>query len=146
LCLHLTHPCIRLTSLRAESATVEFWVVLGTELYVVLLSSKVRISKVFRYLKDEYADISGKVSYKQCKYYRLKNPVSIPDDVDDADIVEECLNESNLEEVSPSKSLNVLAPELDDRHIYMVIKLPEGAPQAYLLIVDVLIICFRRNT
>ena len=113
---------------------------------MVSFSSKVRIGEVFTYLKHEYADKVGRVSYKQCKYYRLKNPVLIRDDVDDADIVEECLNESNLEPVSPSKSLNVLAPKLDNDHIYMVIKLPEGAPQAYLLIVDVLIICFRRNT
>jgi len=112
---------------RAESATAEFWVVLGTELCKVSISAHARILGAFEYLEAKHPDILGKVSYKKCKYYRLKNPVPIRDDVDDADIVEECLNESNLEPVSPFKSLKVLAPKLDNDHIYMVIKLPEGA-------------------
>jgi len=119
-------------SLRAESATAEFWVILGTELCRISMSAAdARILDAFKYLKVEYADIVGRVSYKQCKYYRLKNPVPLPENVDEASIVEECSNESNLEAVSSSSALKVLAPVLLRRHVYLVIKLPEGAPQEY---------------
>jgi len=78
----------------------------------------------------------------QCTFYKLKIPVSIPEITVEADIVKECLNEYNLEEVDPVSSWKALAPVLYPRHVYMVIKLPQGAPQPYTLVVD-LIICFR---
>ena len=108
---------------------IQFYVVLKTELLPVTTSDNARIHEIFKYLKSESAAarrILGRVSFDQCDYYKLKNPVLFPDDRDPADIIPECLDEINWQKVSPLQSLRTLAQSLLDSHIYMVIQPQEG--------------------
>jgi len=45
--------------LRAESAMVEFWIVVGTKLHVVSISSHAKILDAFEYLKARHACINA---------------------------------------------------------------------------------------
>jgi len=142
--------CIQLTSCRDESARVAFFVVLGNELYLVSdnLSANSRLSEIFQYLKSDYPNaqqVLKRIAYQQCMFYKLKNPVILSDDLDDTDIIQQCLDEHNWTEVSPNKSLKVLGSELRTDHVYLVIKPPqlEGTPLLYLLTIDILILFFR---
>ncbi|KAG2351938.1 hypothetical protein BDR07DRAFT_1385075 [Suillus spraguei] len=106
-----------------------FLVVLDTELYRVTTSDNARIQDTFAYLKFESADahhILGRISFDQCDYYQLKNSVHLPDDRTPADIILECLDESNWQKVHPVQSLQTLAQSLSDSYVYIVIKPKEG--------------------
>jgi hypothetical protein len=107
----------------------EFYVVLKTELLFVSVVSPARVLKVFLELRsgDTVArDILRGLSYKECKYYKLKIPVLLPARVDHAEVLQKCLDESNWKEVSPHSSLSILASTLTDDRVYMVIKPPGG--------------------
>jgi len=118
---------------------VQFFVVLRTELFPVTASNNAGIHETFQYLKSQShaaRRILGRLSYDQCDYYKLKNPVPLPDDRDPADIIPECLDENNWQKVSPVHSLRTLAQSLLHRHVYMVIQPQEGELPLYPLIVD----------
>jgi hypothetical protein len=137
--------CIQLMSRRDKSATVDFFVVLGNEPYLISVSANSKIAKIFNYLKLRYPEthpvlkrISIISCYKQCKFYKSKNPVIISDDLDDTDVVQQSLDEHNWTEKSPHKSLKALGSELRNDHVYLVVK-PlelEGTPLLCLLIID----------
>jgi len=128
---------------------VYFFVVLKTELLALSLSPSARILQVFTELKsgDSVAHtILRDLSYRDCKYYKLKVPVLVPDDPsDDAEVLQKCLDESNWKEISHHASLSVLASTLRNDHVYMVIKPPGGELPLYLLMVDELNPVFRRD-
>ena len=108
---------------------VEFFVILKTELFRITTSDNARIQDTFKYLKSESAAarrMLGRLSYDQCDYYKLKNPVPLPDDRDPANIIPECLDENNWQKVTPVQSLRTLAQSLLDSHICMVIQPQEG--------------------
>ncbi|KAG1764687.1 hypothetical protein EV702DRAFT_1272237 [Suillus placidus] len=110
-----------------------FLVVLNTELFHVTTSDNARIKETFANLKSESAEarrILGRISFDQCDYYKLKNPVHFPDDGTPADIIPECLNESNWQNVLPVQSLRTLAQSLLDSYVYIVIKPQEGELRA----------------
>ncbi|KAG1803988.1 uncharacterized protein BJ212DRAFT_952647 [Suillus subaureus] len=112
-----------------ESATVDFFAVLGNELYLISVSANSRIADIFEYLKSRYPEthpVLKRISYKRCKFYKFQNPVIISDDdLDDTDAVQQCLDEHNWTEVSPNKSLKALGSELRNDHVYLVIKPPQ---------------------
>ncbi|KAG1858724.1 hypothetical protein C8R48DRAFT_265996 [Suillus tomentosus] len=132
-----------------ESATVDFYVVLENEHYLISVSAKRKIIHIFEYLKSHYDEthpVLKRISYKRCKFYKFKNPVFVSDKaMDKANMIKQCLDEQNWIEVLPDSRLKVLGSELDDDHIYLVVRppRPEGAPLLYLLIIDILILCFR---
>ncbi|KAG2336916.1 hypothetical protein BDR05DRAFT_79476 [Suillus weaverae] len=108
-----------------ESATVDFYAVLGNERYYISVSANSKIVKIFEHLKLHYRlEVLKRITNKQCKFYKFKNPILIPDDdpVDNADIVQQCLDEHNWIEVSSERSLKALGPELRNDHVYLVIK------------------------
>ncbi|KAG2352599.1 hypothetical protein BDR07DRAFT_834561 [Suillus spraguei] len=116
--------CIQPTSRRAESTTAKFHVVLGSEHYFISISANSKIVEILDYLLPRYPEINSvlkRISYKQCKFYKLKNPVLIPDD-DSIDIAQQCLDEHNWTEVSPDGYLKVLGSDLRDNRVYLVIK------------------------
>ncbi|KAG1763667.1 hypothetical protein EV702DRAFT_1051729 [Suillus placidus] len=119
-----------------ESATVDFFAVLENEHYYIdSVSANSRILKIFEYIKFHYPDAHKdlkRISYKQCKFYKFKNPILIPDEdpVDNADIVQQYLDEHNWTEVSPERSLKALGPEIRSDHVYLVIKLEEETDKA----------------
>lgn len=111
----------------AESTAAKFYAVLGSEHYFISISANSKIVEILEYLQlrhHETDPILKRISYKQCKFYKLKNPVLIPDDdsIDIADIVQQCLDEHNWTEVSPDRYLKVLGSDLRDDHVYLVIK------------------------
>jgi len=109
---------------------VEFFVILKTELFRITISDNARIQDTFKYLKSESAAarrMLGRLSYDQCDYYKLKNPMPLPRGAFDRDqIVQTCLDQSKLEPVLPEYTLDVLSTMLLDSHIYMVIQPQEG--------------------
>ncbi|KAG1794435.1 uncharacterized protein HD556DRAFT_1370351 [Suillus plorans] len=118
------------------SARVNFYAVLamGNELCFISVSANSRIAHIFEYIKSRYLEthpVLKRISYKQCKFYKFKNPVIILDDVlDDIDIVQQCLDEQNWIEVLPDRSLKVLGSELRNDHVYLVIKPPQLEEEA----------------
>jgi len=114
---------------------VTFFVVLKTELLPVTISGDGRIYLTFQYLKSEFfaaRNIIGRSSLDQYEYYKLKDPVALPRGVYNCDeIVKTCLRRDNWERVSPTYTLDVLAPTLSDNHVHMVIQ-PKGEMPAYL--------------
>jgi len=129
---------------------VDFYVVLKTELLALSLSPSARIWKVFTELRSEYVSartIFHGLSYHDCKYYKLKVPVPVPDDASDdaAEVLQKCLDESNWKEVSYNTSLSLLSSTLRSDHVYMVIKPPGGELPLYLLMIDELNPVFRRD-
>jgi len=108
---------------------VQFYVVLKTELFRITTSDNARVQDTFEYLKSKSAAarrILGRLLFDQCDYYKLKNPVPLPDDHDPTDIIPECLDENNWQKVTPAHSLRTLAQSLLDSHVYMVIQPQEG--------------------
>ena len=60
---------------------VQFFVILKTELSPVTTSDNAGIHETFQYLKSQShaaRRIFGRLSYDQCDYYKLKNPVPLP--------------------------------------------------------------------
>ncbi|KAG2369960.1 hypothetical protein BDR07DRAFT_1387444 [Suillus spraguei] len=126
-----------------KSATVEFYAVLENEHYYISVSAKSKIIHIFEYLKSHYEEtypILDRISYKRCKFYKLKDPVLVPDEdfVDKADMIKQCLDEQNWTEVSPDRHLKVLGSELRDDHIYLVVKPPRPKKETDKAIEDVL--------
>jgi len=76
-------------SLRAESAIIEFWIILETKLCVVSMSSDSEILDIFEYLKDKYTHILGGISDDQGKFYKLKNPMSLLEIMVNADLIKD---------------------------------------------------------
>jgi hypothetical protein len=71
---------------------VTFCVVLKTELLPVTISNDARIHQTFQCLKSEShvaRRILGRTLFDQYDYYKLKNPVPLPDDRPIADIVQD---------------------------------------------------------
>jgi len=112
-----------------------FWVVLKTELLPVTMSDDARIYQTLQCLKSQInavRRILGRSSFEQYEYYKLNNPVALPRGVYNCDeIVKTCLRRDNWERVSPSYTLDVLAPTLSNNHVHMVIQ-PKGEMPAYL--------------
>jgi hypothetical protein len=66
-----------------ESATVDFYAMLGNEHYFISVSAKSKIIHICEYLKSHYDEIHPVlkgISYKRCKFYKFKNPVLVPDE------------------------------------------------------------------
>ncbi|KAG1784539.1 uncharacterized protein HD556DRAFT_1427453 [Suillus plorans] len=126
-----------------ESAMVDFYAVLGNEHYLISVSAKSKIIHIFEYLKSHYDEthpVLKRISYKRCKFYKLKNPVLVPDEdsVDKADMIKQCLDEQNWTEVLPDRRLKVLGSELNDDHIFLVVKPPRPEEEIDKAIEDVL--------
>ena len=111
----------------------EFFVVLKDELLPVNVPDNTIITAIFRNLKSSSATarrIFGHLtSFDQYQYFKLKNPVPVPQGVFDiGEITRTCLNPSNWEQVHPYFSLAVLSTTLAISHVYMVIQPKQGKP------------------
>lgn len=91
------------------------------------------VFKNFRKDPDEAELIPAKITYHVCRFYRLKNPVSLVNDRPRSDneflneVKKACAEESNRELVNPTLTeVRQLAEEFSPRHIHLVIELPDG--------------------
>ncbi|KAG2029878.1 hypothetical protein BDR03DRAFT_261422 [Suillus americanus] len=114
-----------------ESAMVDFFAVLGNELYYIeSVPASSRVLKIFQYLKSNFPNaqrVLKRIAYQQCMFYKVKNPVLISgdDSMNRADVIQQCLDEHNCTEVLPERILKTLGSELRNDHVCLVIKLPQ---------------------
>jgi len=114
---------------------VVFHVVLKTDLLPVTISDDAQIFQTFQCLKSQShvaRRILGRTLFDQYDYYKLKTPVSLPDDDrPNADIVQDCLDKSNWQVVSPQRPVKALAPTLWGYYVYMIIQPKRELPHIY---------------
>ncbi|OAX31471.1 hypothetical protein K503DRAFT_81999 [Rhizopogon vinicolor AM-OR11-026] len=119
---------------------IRFYVVLKTDLFFVRVSGNAKIREIIDFLQSKSAvahRILGGISDDQYEYYKLKNPVSFSDDDRAiADVVKDCLDQNNWQEVSPLHFVKGLAPMLSDSHVHLVIQPRAGKLPIYPLILD----------
>ncbi|KAG2123457.1 hypothetical protein DEU56DRAFT_893632 [Suillus clintonianus] len=109
-----------------------FFVVLKTDLHYVTTSDNARIRDIFDNLESKSIvarRVLRGILYHQCDYYKLKNPVLVPDRVVPADIVPECLDKSNWHKVTPLHRVRSLAQSISNDYVYIVIIPDEGAAE-----------------
>src|SRR5882757_2592698 len=83
---------------------IEFFAVLKTDLLPVEVSNNAKIFQIFDSLESKWEivrHILNGTSRDQYEYYKLKNPVLFSDSRTIADIVKDCLDKNNWQEVPP---------------------------------------------
>jgi len=118
---------------------VRFWAVIENEILPVsgfLDNNLVHFFHSLRQNVDVVEHIPAQLSYKKCKFYRLKSPVSVlegseagdqGDITDFPDVVKQaCLQESNRVPIHPGRTkIRNFAEVVSPDHVYLAIDIPD---------------------
>ena len=129
---HIFSPC--LISQKCTDVEVEFRILLGDSIICVVAKSNDRLARVFGALRqypNHAADIPHHISYKDCSFFCMKNPVSLlrPRDRTGLDVKFYCQviktysEKEKWQPIDPElEKVCDLANEFSKDHIYVVIK------------------------
>ncbi|OJA09671.1 hypothetical protein AZE42_11847 [Rhizopogon vesiculosus] len=104
---------------------IRFYIVLKTDLFFLRAPNNAKVCETFDYVQSDLGSVHrilGKTSDDQYEYYKLKDPVLFTKDHAKSDIVKDCLDKNNWEEVSSLNSLKSLGPALSNIHVHLVIQ------------------------